>query len=307
MTGGAAAFLDYREADVHVFTTAVMQQALQHSFLMHQVLSLSALYLAHIHPEKSSLYLHASDSHAAAGIALFQPQIGNMNDENCHACFTFSTCLFLQAWATQDVAKTSTIFFLPAQIRHSETVNIQWVKLHRGAMNLVTEKWSTLKKGPLHALFDNWNDLDPHRDDPVEDEVRPHLDCLAEAWISGSTTVTEKEVLFKTLGLLRRAFSMMSFNLQIGNLHIVMGWFSWIPDRFIGMLENKIPEALLIVLYYCVALQKMDHVFWLTGKAENLLKTIVDVIGGGWERWTRWPIEQVLGPVGLKKLHAENI
>ncbi|TVY16576.1 Sterol uptake control protein 2 [Lachnellula arida] len=303
---GAAAFMDYREADVHVFTTTVIQIAFQHPFLMHQILSLGALYLAHVNPQKASLYQHASDNHSAIGITLFQPQIGNMDENNCHACFAFSTHLFLLAWANQDVSKPSTIFFAPTQKTDSETVNIQWVKLHRGAMQLIIQFWSVLEHGPMHVLFDDWIGLHPHREDPVEDSVRPHLDSLAEAWISGSTTMSEKEILFKTLGLLRRIFSMMSFVPQIGNLHIVMAWFSWIPDRFIVMLENKVPEALLIVSYYCVALQKMGHIFWLTGKAENLLKTVVDVLGDGWERWTRWPIEQVLGVDGLKELSVAD-
>ncbi|TVY93850.1 hypothetical protein LAWI1_G000832 [Lachnellula willkommii] len=303
---GAAAFMDYREADVHVFTTTVIQIAFQHPFLMHQILSLGALYLAHVNPQKASLYQHASDNHSAIGITLFQPQIGNMDENNCHACFAFSTHLFLLAWANQDVSKPSTIFFAPTQKTDSETVTIQWVKLHRGAMQLIIQFWSVLEHGPMHVLFDNWVGLHPHREDPVEDSVRPHLDSLAEAWISGSTTMSEKEILFKTLGLLRRIFSMMSFVPQIGNLHIVMAWFSWIPDRFIVMLENKVPEALLIVSYYCVALQKMGHIFWLTGKAENLLKTVVDVLGDGWERWTRWPIEQVLGVDGLKELSVAD-
>lgn len=303
---GAAAFLDYREADVHVFTTTAIQMAFQHPFLMHQILSLGALYLAHVNPQKASHYQHASDNHAAIGITQFQPQIGNMDEKNCHACFAFSTHLFLLAWATQDVTKPSTIFFAPTPKTDSETVNIQWVKLHRGAMQLITEFWPILEHGPMHVLFDNWVGLNPHREDPVEDSVRPHLDTLAEAWISGSTTVSEKEILFKTLGLLRRVFNLMSFVPQVGNLHVVMAWFSWIPDRFIAMLENKVPEALLIVSYYCVALKRMGHIFWLTGKSENLLKTVVGVMGDGWERWTRWPMEQVLGVDGLKEMSAAD-
>lgn len=192
----------------------------------------------------------------------------------------------------QDVTKPSTIFFRSRE--PSDTIDIQWVKLHRGAIELITEFWPVLKAGPMHALFDNWVGFD-QGNDPVEDGVRPHLDGLAEAWASGSTTTAEKEVLFKTTGFLRRAFSMMAFVPQIGDLGIVMGWFSWIPNEFVEMLERKVPEALLIAAHYCVALKRMDHVFWLTGKADNLLKTIIDVIGNDWKRWMKWPIEQVLG------------
>jgi len=61
------------------------------------------------------------------------------------------------------------------------------------------------------------------------------------------------------------------------------------------MLEQKIPEALLLVLYYCVALKRLEHLWWVRGKAENLLNTVNAELGMGWERWARWPMEQVLG------------
>lgn len=61
------------------------------------------------------------------------------------------------------------------------------------------------------------------------------------------------------------------------------------------MMEQKLPEALLVVLYYCVALKRLDHLWWVKGKAENLLNTVLAELGPGWERWTRWPIDQVLG------------
>jgi len=60
-------------------------------------------------------------------------------------------------------------------------------------------------------------------------------------------------------------------------------------------MEQKIPEALLLVLYYCVALKRLDHLWWVKGKAENLLNTVLAELGPGWDRWTMWPVDQVLG------------
>jgi hypothetical protein len=47
------------------------------------------------------------------------------------------------------------------------------------------------------------------------------------------------------------------------------------------MLAEKDPEALLIVLHYCVVLKRLGGTWWVTGKAENLLKTILTELGGG--------------------------
>lgn len=68
-----------------------------------------------------------------------------------------------------------------------------------------------------------------------------------------------------------------------------------ISEAYLKLMEQKLPEALLLVLYYCVALKRLEHLWWVRGKAENLLNTVNAELGPGWERWTRWPIEQVLG------------
>ena len=109
----------------------------------------------------------------------------------------------------------------------------------------------------------------------------------------------QKDTLDFTLTKLRRAFSMLDFNPEISKLSVVMAWFSWISEDFVKMLEEKIPEALLLVVFYCVALKRAAYMWWVEGKAENLLRTVVAELGEPpgvmWERWLRWPVEQVLG------------
>jgi hypothetical protein len=76
-----------------------------------------------------------------------------------------------------------------------------------------------------------------------------------------------------------------------------MSWFSMISDGYLALLEQKLPEALLIVAYYCVALKRAENMWWVKTKGENLLKTVILELGGvdgQWDRWTRWPVEQVL-------------
>ncbi|TVY85223.1 Sterol regulatory element-binding protein ECM22 [Lachnellula suecica] len=306
MSGGADAFMDHRSNEVHVFTNPMVEEALKHPFLMHQILAMSALHLAHIHPHKSAIYLHASGNHAATALALYQPEISNLNADNCHACFAFSSNIFLYAWATQDINKPSTIFFPPAKLTNSEGGDIQWIKLYRGSIALLGASFPSIREGPLRRQFDPWLGLNESREDPVEDDIGSQLDNLGSALILGITTLREKEVLFKAAGTVRRAFSMLAFNHDIAPLAIVFAWFSWVSEAFYEMLERKVPEALLVAMHFCVALKSMERVFWIEGKAENLLKTMLDVMENGWERWTRWPIERVFGPEWLKEYADES-
>ena len=95
---------------------------------------------------------------------------------------------------------------------------------------------------------------------------------------------------------------MLVVNPEMNMSSRVISWFSTISDDYLYMLEEKKPEALVLAIYYCSVLKKLEHLWWLKGKAENLLNTLVDALGGGWERWTKWPVETVLAPPSAETL-----
>lgn len=156
----------------------------------------------------------------------------------------------------------------------------------------------------MAPLFQPWAGLDSNGPFPLNSIEERELSSLPSAWNTTSCTlsVKQKDTLDFTLGKLRRAFSMLDFNPEVSNLSVVMAWFSWISEEYMKMLEEKIPEALLLVVFYCVALKRVEYmppVWWVEGKAENLLRTVIVELGEPpgaiWERWLRWPVEKVLG------------
>jgi hypothetical protein len=245
--------------------------------------------------------MHASSTHLATALSLFQPEIANLTTANCHACLAFSTLTFTHSWAAQDKTKPSALFFVPKDSKAVDSENIQWVKLHRGTHGIIQGLWLELRNGPLRPLFHPWLGLDSDRPNPLNEVEEHELCALSSAWNDHSCKlpINQKEVLDATLKKVKRVYSMLDFNPEVSKLSVVMAWLSWISDEFLKMLEDKIPEALLIVVFYCVALNRAAHMWWVEGKAENLLRTVVAELGEPpgkmWERWLRWPVEQVLG------------
>lgn len=214
--------------------------------------------------------------------------------------------MFVHAWAAQDISQPSTLFFAPDEPPCGDGKlamhTVQWVKLHFGTHTILESIWPILEKGRLGALFEPWKGLDPNREDrldPVEKEV---LDDLASAWHAPTCNLAQdqKGVLDLILTKLRRIYSMLNpkYNQKVSKLSVVISWFNMLSEEYLKMLERKTPEALLLVVYYCVCLKQLEHVWWMKDKAENLLRTVIDALekkgGGKWERWTQWPIEQVI-------------
>jgi hypothetical protein len=294
-----------------VFATIVPELGFQNPFVMHAILSLSALHLSKLRPEKEAMLLRVSDTHCIKGISLFQPEISNLSSKNCNACFAFSSIIFTRGWASQDLEKPSTIFFRPStMVEEFEEGGMQWVKLHRGTHEILQALFPALREGPFKTLWEQWKGI--NMDDfnithPLPPSEESQLSALTSTWSSSpSLSSHQKEVLDGALYRTKRVFSLLIYHPELSMLEVVMSWFSAITEDYLKMLEDKVPQALLIVAFYCIALKKPEHMWWLNGKGENLLRTVVGELGRGWEGWMEWPVEMVLGKDGKRSFFGKE-
>ena len=287
------ASFDYA-AGIEIYRTRVIQYGFGYPFVMHMVLAVTARHLEYLRPQGKGIYNHAADSHAATALSLYQPEIANLTSDNCHACFAFSTSLALYAWASQSLDKPSTLFFKPST--NYQSADIQWVKLHRGTTTILGTVWKILEKGPCRSLWSDWKGLDKDRFDSLRPDDEIHINALRKVW--KDLPEQDRHILDTNLKSTIRCLSLLDFPCGPSKLASGISWFSEISDEFIQMLSEKKPEALLIVCYFCLVLKRMGDTWWMKGKAENLLRTIMTELGGGGGNWTKWPIKVVLGENG---------
>lgn len=295
---GVSDFVDFATGQ-ELYKTTVVELAFQFPFLMHEILALAALQLSYARPLKAAYYHGASTTHLTTALQLFQSAISDLTAENFQACFAFTTIMFTFAWTSQDSNLPNHLFFGPDCAENESTFpHSQWVKLYRGTNFILKSTWENLSRGPFKVLFDPW--IDFQRDyipplDPVDDS---HVSSLASAWSSTSACdlpLEERQHLDNGLDMLKRVFGLLRAPNAPSPLSVVMSWFSSITDEMEAMLSRRVKEALLIVAYYCVCIHRVSHVSWMSGKGKNLLQTTLDELGPGWEQWTAWPIEVVLG------------
>ncbi|KAL2061316.1 hypothetical protein VTL71DRAFT_7589 [Oculimacula yallundae] len=72
-----------------------------------------------------------------------------------------------------------------------------------------------------------------------------------------------------------------------------LSWTIFIPSHFCDMVEDRVPQALILVAVYCVVLKRAEDLWYIKGKAESLLHAVERELrlkgGGEWERWLEWP------------------
>ena len=286
------------QSGTELFQITFVEIALEYPFLMHEILSLSALHLAYTRPNQADIYRDAAVNHHAKALSLFQPQIANLTPENCHACFAFSTILSIHTWAFQIRDDASNPFFEPESPVEPEYRQMQWMKVHRGSHTVIDAALPWIETGPLSSLLRPWKGLSASDPTPLPLIEKTHLDALAEMWNTRSAyqppvPIAQKEILETTLQALRRVFSISNTSAEISRPAATMAWMMLIPVEFVQMTEERVPEALLILAHYCVLLKRMEYLWWVKGRAHNLLQTIRNSLGDEWERWLQWPIDEV--------------
>ncbi|RDW64887.1 hypothetical protein BP6252_10538 [Coleophoma cylindrospora] len=290
-----------KESDL--FKTTFVELGFQNPFLMHEILSLSALHLAHITPQRAVEFTFASTTHHDLGLSLFQPMITQLSRENCDACFAFCSLLTVHTWATQNRTPDSDLLLLPQ--RSSEvldTQHLQWMKLHKGNRAVLHVIWPWIGSGALAPLFRPWAGFQENAPVSLPPKEQAALDLVAESWRSEEIIPGHvKMTLEMTLHMLKSVCSLALMHNDISDHAATLAWMTLVPEEFILLVEDRVPEALLILANYCVMLKRLDSVWWCRGIADNLLRTLFKFLGGEmgkWERYLRWPIEEVMGTQG---------
>lgn len=308
-TSGPITFRDKRSTS-STLHLALVEIALQHSFLMHEILSLSALYLAQNKLDGAAHYTLASTAHHDLALSLFQPAIATLSRSNSDACFAFSILLIIHTYALETAALTRNISLSSQIPQESEPMHIKWVRMHRGnrAVYAAISPW--LADG-VFANFHPWQELIKiSTPKPLSLLEQQRLNALGETWAHSSHSESVKGALDAALNELR-SVSSLTHTSQSSMRHVAaLSWISLVPEDFMRLVESRVPEAMLILASYATVLKRIDYMWWCKGTGEALLSVVMDILRGEcegkWEEHLRWPVEEVFGEtLGTWKLRNQ--
>ncbi len=287
------------------------QMGFEHPCLMHGLLAVAALHLAHLSASRRPQLLVASERHHQQALPQFRDALSNINKENCHACSAFSMNLNVYAWAAPD--RPGNLFLVDLNNRDGYQTSVELVKILRGGNSVFRGVREWVAEGPLWSLLKPWLASGWHNQDPTltpqpvpgqspqasitaaEDGSR--LEHLSASWENSPNVSKEQVGVFGiTLSLLRKVFLLTVADNGIEIIQSTLSWPIMIPDSYIALVQSRNPHALVLLAHYCVLLKRVDDRWWIQGKAEHLLGTIRHELGVAWEPWIEWPLQEV----GLK-------
>ncbi|RAQ58292.1 hypothetical protein COH20_007751 [Aspergillus flavus] len=141
----------------HVWRTEIPKIAYSYEFLMHGILSLSALHLSYVKPEKHSHYLTSSTFHMALGLQTFRTILRKPTAENCFALFAFSSVIMVWICAvptdSKDAQPLSSVIEMFNLCRGITTLLEFFPLINKSCLGpLMARDWSEKRGTPLRLF-----------------------------------------------------------------------------------------------------------------------------------------------------------
>jgi hypothetical protein len=141
--------------------------------------------------------------------------------------------------------------------------------------------------------------MDPELIREAHPETSTRLTSLSRLWDMSNEKFdpADVEVLDRTLSHLHEAYGMMKSSdseCQVALIGVALTWPIRVPERFLSMVNQLEPEALILLAHYSLILNKVDDVWFMHGMSGHLLRSIQQRLGKEWESWIAWPLQDLV-------------
>jgi hypothetical protein len=277
--------LSLEAAGQELLQTHLVNVALDYTFLLHAVLALASLHLSRIDQSLRETYLQQAGKHHDAGIALFRNGIQHIDETNYEAVLFFAAIL--------DPYSTA-ISMSAIDADHALDSILQSFALTRRLRPMVAQFYPVVLASEFARLIPkDTQGIDWERAElPLNTELvklRKFSDVVQHLYPPDIV-----EAYRSAIHVLDLVFEQVSSHLPNVPSHaLVKMWVHTVKPRFLELLSERQPGALIIFAHYGVLLKRVDHYWFLKGFAEQVLHIADTFVPGEWKTWLEWPREQI--------------
>lgn len=260
---------------------------MSHNFLLHGLLAISALHLSTLQPHRKGELTRRATLYEHLGLPSFRDFVSHDNPQNIHAVVSFAGFVVPYVCGSRDT--------LTGRIPSLEDDHPHWFFAFRGLLQMVGRSWMILRTGPFSPLLERGPiftlDTIEHPDDV---HLVKTYQLLAARDGSSDEDVEPLKVCKAALDELRRLFACPHTPMRTRVMIAIHVWPGTVSQEFIRLIQERRPEALIILAHYCVLLKKVDSCWWLAGVGNRMLAAIDEALGPEWRPWIQWPVEHPL-------------
>ncbi|KAH7156034.1 hypothetical protein EDB81DRAFT_715975 [Dactylonectria macrodidyma] len=239
------------------------------------LLSVSALHLAQFSPSRRDILRERAIMYHNKASSIATKYMSNLDEDNSQGLFAFSIFTIYFAFATSPVDGT---WSYP-----------QWMVLIGGCKGFISMANGSILAGPFASMMSKATQRLAAREQVFQVDYVRDLRCL----IARSVNDEERRCIYDS--------ALDSLNQTFGVFYEVQGQkdlvdiFSWVvlAENFLPLLADEEQEALVLLSYFCVLLNKLSRQWWLDGWVDCLMGKIYAALDEERRTWIIWPMEEV--------------
>lgn len=245
---------------------------------MHEVLALAALHIYTQDPENNQNLQLMSTALQSKALTGFDDAVRRNSPEDCLAMLFFAHLLGAHSFYGIFSAREDGLGSLITQL-------ISSMHLLRGVQAIIFPSRNLILDTEIGVLM---RDADSRRRTPqlsVPETTKLH-EMIGQADISESNRATYKDAVRR----LERDFAESDQSDEpLASTNTVFSWLVTTTTEYIDLLDERRPEALVILAYYAVILHRRRS-SWIVGQAGRyIFDSILSFLGPRWDEWLEWP------------------
>jgi hypothetical protein len=254
-------------------------------YAMHALLGFSALHKAYLEPELAVALRTSAVDHLDKALVRYRETGAITTAENADAKFAFTWLVVLFAYA------------IPPSVPPIDAI-IELFLLVRGIDTVLAESWFWVSQGPFAPVLARGLGeaitLPPGQQSLPEgmDFGLNHLDYMlgVEAMLAD-----DRRACAMILAELKQIYDNLLRQQQgATSVASILCFPKQDSGPYSQLIKRRVPQALVILAYYCVLLDVLDTRWWIQGWSARVLRDIVGTLPEQWQSWIEWPVSSVL-------------
>ncbi|KAH8589574.1 hypothetical protein B0O99DRAFT_636515 [Bisporella sp. PMI_857] len=261
-------------------TRLILQASLEAPYLLHEVLAFSSRHLSVTNLPKSDFYLHLAKDLQSRSFSLFKASQLQIDRSTCMPLLLYSSLLGRHLLVDVLVSQMSRFDLFLDQF-------VQYMHVHRGVKAIASESWPLLIESKLMPIL-KWG-APPADLTPKGRECRELKRLLQGLSDLGPASIADCQ---SAVDLLQVGFDQLNEPpIDRNPYSLTFNWPILIPEGYLNLLEQARPEAIAILGYYAILLNRSRDNWQIADGGIRLLHGVSQHLGSAFEAWLAWPQE----------------
>ncbi|RDW78873.1 Zn(II)2Cys6 transcription factor domain-containing protein [Aspergillus mulundensis] len=260
-----------------------MDPSMMTPYLVNELLAFSALHLSIKCPNQQAYFRYHAAELQTNALSIFKESAPQVTRESCIPLFIFAATLGIHMLC-------DTLIYRQGDLPDFLARFVHFFRVYHGVRTIVNKAWHMIQDTPLGPSFAMGKDLYAFTG-CLGHTCQSLLDRIDRANLGEHVTGIYRQAVE---GLQSCATVIEKWDERHVGINAVTTWPILMDIEFGEFLEQRRPEALVILAHYACLLHRFRN-FWLFGDSGAfVIREVTGYLGPEWEDWMVWP-NQVLG------------